>query len=210
MMWKEKAAELALSIKSNWGRAIFAVVALIGLVVTTQTDVLKIEVDNNANLIKQLELAELERNQLREILIAQQLQLSTQQEQINQEQQVNMELKYTLKNIQDSDNLLKTYMDSVPFAVWIKEADGDKPPVMIALNQAYTAMFGTRAFDYLGKTDFDIHPPELAQQYYENDMAVLESGKGIKKKNPQWTAADSTYQLSVLSGYYPYLTGRLE
>ena len=33
--------------------------------------------------------------------------------------------------------------------------------------------------DVIGKTDFDTYPPELAEQFWKLDRAVLDSGKPV-------------------------------
>ena len=60
------------------------------------------------------------------------------------------------------------------FAVWLKDTEGR----FLAVNQGFVQLYGQQNADQLvGKTDFDIASPELAESYRADDRAVLASGK---------------------------------
>ncbi|HVO69224.1 MAG TPA: PAS domain S-box protein, partial [Aggregatilineaceae bacterium] len=73
-------------------------------------------------------------------------------------------------------NLLRVLIDHLPDSVYVKDVEGR---VLLA-NQADARIMGAAGpDDVIGKTDFDFHPPDLAAQYYADDMAVVQSGQSI-------------------------------
>jgi PAS domain S-box-containing protein len=66
----------------------------------------------------------------------------------------------------------RALLDNFPFMVWLK----DNESRFLAVNQSFAAAFGAAAPDSLvGKTDFDIAPPDMAEATRADDRAVLES-----------------------------------
>ena len=67
----------------------------------------------------------------------------------------------------------------IPLPSWLKDIDG----TMLAVNDAYERYFlipnGFSKSDYVGQTDFDVWNEEVAQQYIDNDILVLQSEKKI-------------------------------
>ena len=79
-----------------------------------------------------------------------------------------------LEILQKRDQYQRALLDNFPFAVWLKDTEGR----FLAVNQGFVQLFGHRNADELvGKTDFDIASPELAERYRADDRAVLASGK---------------------------------
>ncbi|MGF6918479.1 ATP-binding protein [Paraburkholderia sp. 40] len=63
-------------------------------------------------------------------------------------------------------------LDNIPDLAWVKDANGR----FIAVNRAVAAANGfAEPHDMIGKTDFDVHPPELARTYLRDDVEVMES-----------------------------------
>jgi PAS domain S-box-containing protein len=72
-------------------------------------------------------------------------------------------------------NLLRTLIDNLPDLVFVKDTESR----LVLVNQASLER-GQRTVDELiGKTDFDLHPPELAAQYYADDQVVVQSGQPL-------------------------------
>jgi PAS domain S-box-containing protein len=79
-------------------------------------------------------------------------------------------------NSKSTVQLLYTLIDMLPDLVYVKDT---KSRFLLA-NQALVRIFGLkRPEEVLGKTDFDLHPPELARQYYADEQALLESGQPL-------------------------------
>lgn len=74
----------------------------------------------------------------------------------------------------------KAAFDASPDPWWIKKFDQETGLfVMVFINQAYTRYTGIKYSDYVGKTDYDVHPKSAADEYHKNDMEVYISGSPI-------------------------------
>jgi len=69
--------------------------------------------------------------------------------------------------------LLRALIDCVPDYLFVKDTDGR----FVVANQAVAADLGRAAADLIGKTDFDLHSRELAEKFFANEQAVMESGE---------------------------------
>lgn len=64
-------------------------------------------------------------------------------------------------------------LGSIPQRVFFK----DPRSVYVAVNPAYARDLGVLPEDMIGKTDYDFHPRELAEEYRAADRRILRSGK---------------------------------
>jgi hypothetical protein len=67
------------------------------------------------------------------------------------------------------------FLNRIERSAWCKRVKYDEEPslvtfIMAFLNHAYELKYGVSAARYIGKTDFDIYPPAMADRYYQNDM----------------------------------------
>ena len=76
-----------------------------------------------------------------------------------------------LHALRQSEALLHSLIESLPQNVYSKDLEGQ----FTFANQRYCATEGKSLADILGKTDFDLHPPELAKKYREDDRQVVET-----------------------------------
>ncbi len=68
----------------------------------------------------------------------------------------------------------RALLDNFPFMVWLK----DEQSRFLAVNAPFAENHGWSSVDIpVGKTDFDISPPEQAKTYRADDLAVLSSGE---------------------------------
>ena len=66
----------------------------------------------------------------------------------------------------------RALLDNFPFAVWLKDTES----CFLTVNSGFARIFGFNTSDELiGKNDFDIAPPELAEKYRSDDILVFES-----------------------------------
>lgn len=72
-------------------------------------------------------------------------------------------------------NLLRTLIDNLPDLVYVKDTESR----LMLVNRASLERGQKTAAELIGKTDFDLHPPELAAQYYADDQMVIQSGQAI-------------------------------
>lgn len=80
-------------------------------------------------------------------------------------QQANKELV----SIVETAESMRVLIDSLKHPVWLKDQDSR----MIIINQAYTEKFGVTASEYEGKTDYEIWPEHIADDYRKNDLQAL-------------------------------------
>ena len=103
--------------------------------------------------------------------------LRTENEKLKEEQ---LQLRADLISLRNKIILLESAQNDSPLPMWLKDTDG----TMLALNGAYEEMFlipnGLKMQDYIGKTDYDIWPEEIAKQYRAHDSKVYKSGKTFK------------------------------
>lgn len=70
-------------------------------------------------------------------------------------------------------SLLRSLIDSIPDIIFVKDVLG----TYIVANEAFSKLLGRPTDDILGKTDFDLFPAELADQFRDRDLAVLADGE---------------------------------
>ena len=70
-------------------------------------------------------------------------------------------------------NHLEALLNNIPHLAWIKNSENR----FVAVNKAFAESSNSPASEIVGKTDFDFFPAELAQNYIQDDLQVLTSGK---------------------------------
>ena len=83
--------------------------------------------------------------------------------------------------LQERETFLQTLMDAIPAPVFYK----DKYGKYLGFNKAFEVFFGKTKDWLIGKSVFDINPPELAEIYKAKDEALLKEG-GIQRYESQW------------------------
>ena len=74
--------------------------------------------------------------------------------------------------LRENEAFLDGLLAAVPVPVFYKDTNGR----YLGANEAFEAFFGAKATDLVGKSVFDMNPPELAQVYHEADRELLEDG----------------------------------
>ncbi len=83
------------------------------------------------------------------------------------------ELKELETTIINTKNQQKAILDNIPYLAWLKDNQGR----YIIVNEPFAKYYQREVSDIIGKTDFDICPYELAEEYQRNDEEVKKSGK---------------------------------
>ncbi|MEP6894777.1 MAG: PAS domain S-box protein, partial [Chloroflexota bacterium] len=73
-------------------------------------------------------------------------------------------------------NILRTLIDNLPDRIYVMDNEGRKT---LANTADWRAAGGKTMADVIGKTDFDLYPPELAEDFWRVDRTVLDSGAPI-------------------------------
>ena len=79
-----------------------------------------------------------------------------------------------LKDLQESEGRFRALVENLPVKVFIK----DRESVYIDCNPSYAQDLGINPKEIRGKTDYDFHPPELAEKYRADDKRIMDSGRG--------------------------------
>ena len=75
-----------------------------------------------------------------------------------------------------TNQLFSTFMDHLPAFAWIKDIQGR----YLYVNRQVVERFVPFKQGWLGKTDADLWPSELAAEYHANDLKVSTTGKKIE------------------------------
>ena len=76
-------------------------------------------------------------------------------------------------SLQESEALYQSLVVVMPMSVCRKDLEGR----FTFANKRFCDGFGLPESEILGRTDFDLHPKELAEKYRKDDLAVIESGQ---------------------------------
>jgi PAS domain S-box-containing protein len=88
-----------------------------------------------------------------------------------------LEFSRTERALRDSEQRFAAFMEHLPGAAWIKDADGR----YLYANPECGRIFPVATPQALnGKNDFDIFPAETARQFQENDRRVLDTGRAVQ------------------------------
>jgi diguanylate cyclase (GGDEF)-like protein/PAS domain S-box-containing protein len=77
-------------------------------------------------------------------------------------------------DVERAQTFMTAIVEAMPSMVFVKRADDHR---YVLLNRAGEKTLGLSRTEVIGKTDADIHDPELAAIYVERDREVLESGE---------------------------------
>ena len=76
-------------------------------------------------------------------------------------------------------NVLRTLIDSIPDYIFVKDTHSS----FVMANNATVAETTFPGFEQLvGKTDFDLFPAEIAQQFYEDEQQIIRTGRALISK----------------------------
>ena len=104
-------------------------------------------------------------------------------------------------------DLLRTVIDNIPDYIYIKDLDGH----CITSNASHAEMLGANSrAEVEGKTDFDVHPRDLAEQYYAVDREVIGSGQPVVDREEE-VVDHAGHKLRLLTTKVPFrdMTGAI-
>lgn len=92
--------------------------------------------------------------------------------------------KQAQQELEEQRNLLRSVMDAIPDAIFVKDTESR----FVINNVAHLHNLGvTSQSEVVGKTDFDIFPPELASAYFSDEQAVVKSGQPLLNREEPYT-----------------------
>lgn len=87
--------------------------------------------------------------------------------------------------------LLRTIIDNLPTAIYAKDLEGRK----ILANRADMDNMGIKdEAEIIGKTDFDMFPRHIAEQFFRDDSTVLKHGRSIVDREELLSEQDGVEQ----------------
>jgi two-component system cell cycle sensor histidine kinase/response regulator CckA len=90
------------------------------------------------------------------------------------------ERKHAEEALKQNESFLNTLLDAIPIPVFYKDRNGR----YLGVNRAFETFFAATRKELIGKTVFDISPPELAETYHTRDNELFERG-GIQQYESQ-------------------------
>lgn len=84
--------------------------------------------------------------------------------------------KSAQKEISEKQSFLEDIFESTNSLIATKSTDGK----YLLVNRKWTETTGLTAEKCIGKTDFDLFPPDIAQQFWDNDRSALKHNKLIE------------------------------
>ncbi len=107
------------------------------------------------------------------------------------------------EELSQSRTLFHLLIESLPQNIYVKDTNGR----FIFANQHYCATEGKPLEEILGKTDFELHPLELAEKYLLDDRSVIETGKTVEVvEEHQPMGGEKTY-VQVIKTPFHYSKG---
>ncbi len=82
------------------------------------------------------------------------------------------DLNQKRKGINDQLSFLQNLIDTIPTPIFYKDSEYR----YLGCNSAFNTFIGIPRVDLIGKSTFDIAPPELAEVYHQADVALWEQG----------------------------------
>ena len=82
--------------------------------------------------------------------------------------------------LQDTQSRMEAFLNNSAVIGWMKDDAGR----YVYLSPNYERFFGVQLADWQGKTDHDVWPADLADQYVVNDREVLEQGESVEVIEP--------------------------
>jgi PAS domain S-box-containing protein len=102
--------------------------------------------------------------------------------------------------LQESQELFQSFMNHSPIAAFIKDEAGR----YLYANSWVERIYQRSQSELLGKTDFELLPPAIAQQFHINDVAVLASGEPMQMLE---TIHHQDGEHRYMSFKFPFCTG---
>jgi len=104
------------------------------------------------------------------------------------------ERKQAEEALKASKLLFHLLIESLPQNIYAKDIDGR----FVFANQHYCATQGKALEEIVGKTDFELHPPELAEKYHMDDFRVIETGKTIELVEEHQPVGEKKFFVQVI------------
>jgi PAS domain S-box-containing protein len=107
--------------------------------------------------------------------------------------------------LNESKLLFHLLIESLPQSIYAKDVEGR----FVFANENYCTTHHKKLEEIIDKTDFDLHPYELALKYRADDQQVIESGRFIELEEVHETIDGTKFFVQVLKTPFYDLKGQL-
>ena len=112
------------------------------------------------------------------------------------------ERKQAEEALESEHTLLRNLIDNVPDRIYAKDFEGR----FIICNEAMIRRMGmTSMTELVGKSDFDLLPPEMAQRFHDDEQAIIRSGTPMINREEPLAIEDGTITRWNLATKVPLL-----
>jgi PAS domain S-box-containing protein len=105
---------------------------------------------------------------------------------------------HTERKLEEERNILRAIFDTIPINLYLK----DRQSRMLIANKTITNPIGFPAVDVIGKTDFDFFTKEQAQEFYDDEQKMMETGVSIIGK-PEHMINNLGQEFTMLTSKVP-------
>ena len=109
------------------------------------------------------------------------------------------------KALLESQMLFRSLLESLPLNVYSKDVQGR----FIFANRCYCETHGKTREEIVGKTDAELHPPELALKYLKDDRRVMETGQTVEIEEQHQPIGQSPFYVQVIKTPLHDMLGRI-
>jgi two-component system, cell cycle sensor histidine kinase and response regulator CckA len=102
-------------------------------------------------------------------------------------------------------DFLQQLIDAIPTPIFYKDVDGR----YIGCNRAFESDTGMSRADIVGKTVFEVGPPDLAQIYHEQDLSLLRNPGVQQGETSRQDAAGSRHEVVFTKATFSDLEGNI-
>jgi two-component system, cell cycle sensor histidine kinase and response regulator CckA len=103
-----------------------------------------------------------------------------------------------------SEERFKAFMNNSPAVAFMKDEEGR----LIYINEPFVRRFGRTHTDWLGKTDWELLPPDIAKQLRANDLRVLSGDSVVELEETVPTPDGVIHQWLVFKFPFVDVTGK--
>ena len=94
-----------------------------------------------------------------------------------------LRLMSELQDKTSQTDLLQSFIEALPFPAWIKKRGDDGIFRIVTINENFVIRYGISKKRAVGKSDFELYPLDLAEEYQRGDREVHQSGKTFRSKS---------------------------
>lgn len=92
-------------------------------------------------------------------------------------------LRELTEQLENTERFFEAFLNQCPFVMWCKDYS-DGVGRMVFISDMYSEIFSIPAAKYVGMTDYEVWPKEVADRFRVQDLEVVKSGAAVWKDEP--------------------------